>query len=34
MEAIVDCDYLVDPGFLDRTVGHFRNEWVSIVQAP
>lgn len=34
LEAIVDCDYLVDPDFLTRTVGYFRDERVGLVQAP
>jgi len=32
--AIVDCDYIVDPDFLNETVGYFKNPKVGIVQAP
>jgi cellulose synthase/poly-beta-1,6-N-acetylglucosamine synthase-like glycosyltransferase len=32
--AIVDCDYIVTPDFLSKTVGYFKNPKVGIVQAP
>ena len=32
--AIVDCDYLVTPDFLTKTVGYFKNPKIGIVQAP
>lgn len=32
--AIVDCDYIVDPEFLNKTVGYFDNPKIGIVQAP
>lgn len=32
--AIVDCDYIVDPNFLNETVGYFKDPNVGIVQAP
>jgi cellulose synthase/poly-beta-1,6-N-acetylglucosamine synthase-like glycosyltransferase len=34
IEAVVDCDYIVDPDFLNRTVGYFKDERVGLVQAP
>jgi len=34
IEAVVDCDYIVDPNFLNRTVGYFRDKRVGLVQAP
>jgi cellulose synthase/poly-beta-1,6-N-acetylglucosamine synthase-like glycosyltransferase len=32
--AIVDCDYIVEPNFLSKTVGYFNNPKVGIVQVP
>jgi len=32
--AIVDCDYIVEPDFLSKTIGYFKDEKVGIVQAP
>jgi cellulose synthase/poly-beta-1,6-N-acetylglucosamine synthase-like glycosyltransferase len=32
--AVVDCDYLVTPDFLNKTVGYFADPKVGIVQAP
>jgi len=32
--AIVDCDYIVTPDFLNETVGYFKNPEVGIVQVP
>lgn len=34
IEAIVDCDYLVTPDFLNKTVGYFSDPKIGIVQAP
>ena len=34
IEAIVDCDYIVSPDFLNKTVGYFKNPKIGIVQAP
>jgi cellulose synthase/poly-beta-1,6-N-acetylglucosamine synthase-like glycosyltransferase len=34
IEAFVDCDYVVTPDFLNKTVGYFKNPKVGIVQAP
>jgi cellulose synthase/poly-beta-1,6-N-acetylglucosamine synthase-like glycosyltransferase len=34
VEAVVDCDYIVDPDFLRRTVGYFKDARVGLVQAP
>lgn len=34
IEAVVDCDYIVDPDFLNRTVGYFKDRHVGLVQAP
>lgn len=34
IEAFVDCDYIVTPDFLKKTVGYFKNPKVGIVQAP
>lgn len=34
IEAFVDCDYIVTPDFLNKTVGYFKNPEVGIVQAP
>lgn len=34
VEAVVDCDYIVDPNFLNRTVGYFKDRRVGLVQAP
>jgi cellulose synthase/poly-beta-1,6-N-acetylglucosamine synthase-like glycosyltransferase len=32
--AIVDCDYIVKPDFLNKTVGYFSDPIIGIVQAP
>lgn len=32
--AIVDCDYIVAPDFLNETVGYFKNPEIGIVQVP
>lgn len=32
--AVVDCDYLVDSDFLNKTAGYFRDPQVGIVQVP
>lgn len=32
--AIVDCDYIVEPDFLNKTVGYFKDPNVAIVQLP
>lgn len=32
--AIVDCDYIVSPDFLNQTVGYFKDKRIGIVQAP
>lgn len=32
--AIVDCDYIVTPDFLNKTVGYFKDPRIGIVQAP
>lgn len=34
IEAIVDCDYIVIPDFLNETVGYFKDPRIGIVQAP
>nr|AIA86457.1 Glycos_transf_2 [uncultured Pseudomonas sp.] len=34
VEAVVDCDYIVSPDFLNHTVGYFKDERVGLVQAP
>ena len=32
--AVVDCDYIVTPDFLNKTAGYFKNPKVGIVQVP
>lgn len=32
--AIFDCDHVPDPGFLERTLGHFADDQVALVQTP
>lgn len=32
--AVFDCDHVPDPAFLERTVGHFRDQDVALVQTP